>query len=54
MKRFFACSLLVLAHAVAADAQSAPVRAFTGLTLIDGTDRAPIANATIVVQRTYR
>jgi imidazolonepropionase-like amidohydrolase len=50
MKQFLACSLLVLVHAIVADAQSAPVRAFTGLTLIDGTDRAPIVNATIVVQ----
>ncbi len=50
MKPIIACSLLVVAHATAADAQSAPVRAFTGLTLIDGTDRAPITNATIVVQ----
>jgi imidazolonepropionase-like amidohydrolase len=32
------------------DGQSAPVRAFTGLTLIDGTDRPPVRNATIVVQ----
>jgi imidazolonepropionase-like amidohydrolase len=30
--------------------QPAPVRAFTGARLIDGTDRAPIANATIVVR----
>ncbi|MGQ0647686.1 MAG: amidohydrolase family protein [Gemmatimonadaceae bacterium] len=42
--------LLLTAGAVAAPAQSAPVRAFTGLTLIDGTDRPPVANATIVVQ----
>lgn len=31
-------------------AQAAPLQAFTGLTLIDGTDRPPIANATIVVR----
>jgi imidazolonepropionase-like amidohydrolase len=31
-------------------AQSGPVRAFTGLTLIDGTDRQPVANATILVR----
>ncbi len=36
--------------AASAAGQAAPVRAFTGLTLIDGTDRAPVANATIVVQ----
>lgn len=48
--RLFACSLLLLTHAVTAAAQSAPVRAFTGLTLIDGTDRAPVVNATIIVQ----
>ena len=30
--------------------QAAPVRAFTGARLIDGTDRAPIANATILVR----
>jgi imidazolonepropionase-like amidohydrolase len=43
--------LCVLALAAGtAGAQAAPVRAFTGLTLIDGTDRAPVPNATIVVQ----
>jgi len=31
-------------------AQGTPVRAFTGATLIDGTDRAPVPNATIVVR----
>jgi imidazolonepropionase-like amidohydrolase len=31
-------------------AQEPPVRAFTGLTLIDGTTRAPVPNATIVVR----
>ncbi len=48
--RLLACSLLLLTEAVESHAQSAPVVAFTGLTLIDGTDRAPVANATIVVQ----
>src|SRR5690349_21631387 len=43
-------SLCVLLAAAAAHAQGAPVRAFTGATLIDGTDRAPIPNATIVVR----
>ncbi|HJU75386.1 MAG TPA: amidohydrolase family protein [Gemmatimonadaceae bacterium] len=31
-------------------AQPTPVKAFTGLTLIDGTERTPIPNATIIVQ----
>jgi imidazolonepropionase-like amidohydrolase len=31
-------------------AQATPVRAFTGLTLIDGTDRPPIRDATILVK----
>jgi len=38
-----------LIAATSAAGQAAPVRAFTGLTLIDGTDRPPVANATIVV-----
>jgi imidazolonepropionase-like amidohydrolase len=45
--RAAACGLL-LAYAAPAAAQG--TRAFTGLTLIDGTDRAPVVNATIVVQ----
>jgi imidazolonepropionase-like amidohydrolase len=40
-------SLIAVAPAAG---QPAPARAFTGLTLIDGTDRPPVANATIVVQ----
>lgn len=48
--RLFACSLLLLTDTVIAAAQSAAIKAFTGLTLIDGTERAPVANATIVVQ----
>lgn len=48
--RLCACGLLLLTHAIPASAQSSPVRAFTGLTLIDGTDRAQIAKATMVVQ----
>jgi imidazolonepropionase-like amidohydrolase len=36
--------------ATTAGAQSGPAKAFTGATLIDGTDRAPIPNATIVVR----
>jgi imidazolonepropionase-like amidohydrolase len=39
--------LLLLAVALPAAAQT---RAFTGLTLIDGTDRAPVRDATIVVR----
>ena len=31
-------------------AQGSPVRAFTGFTLVDGTDRSPVPNATIVVR----
>jgi imidazolonepropionase-like amidohydrolase len=42
------CTSLIAATSAAG--QAAPVRAFTGLTLIDGTDRPPVANATIVVQ----
>jgi imidazolonepropionase-like amidohydrolase len=41
--------LVATVHA-AASAQSAPLRAFTGLRLIDGTDRTPVASATIIVQ----
>src|SRR5262245_38139389 len=43
------CALLLSINAAVAAAQ-APVRAFTGATLIDGTDRAPIPNATILVR----
>jgi imidazolonepropionase-like amidohydrolase len=44
-------ALLLLASATSVPAQqSSGVRAFTGFTLIDGTDRAPIHNATIVVR----
>ena len=42
------CTSLIAATSAAG--QAALVRAFTGLTLIDGTDRPPVANATIVVQ----
>ena len=42
-------SLLVVALATSATAQS-PVKAFTGATLIDGTGRAAVPNATIVVR----
>ena len=42
------CTSLIAATTAAG--QAALVRAFTGLTLIDGTDRPPVANATIVAQ----
>ena len=51
MIRGFVCAVSAsLIAATSAAGQAAPVRAFTGLTLIDGTDRPPVANATIVVQ----
>ncbi len=44
-------SLVVTAPASMLGAQSAaPVRAFTGATLIDGTTRAPVPNATLIVR----
>jgi imidazolonepropionase-like amidohydrolase len=43
-------ALLALASAASAAAQQTPPRAFTGATLIDGTDRPPIPNATILVR----
>jgi imidazolonepropionase-like amidohydrolase len=43
------CVLLLSINGAVAAAQG-PVRAFTGATLIDGTDRAPIPNATVVVR----
>ena len=45
-----ASGLALLSAPLPVQAQGAPVRAFTGATLIDGTDRQPIANATIVVR----
>jgi imidazolonepropionase-like amidohydrolase len=45
--RIFATLLLL---ATTASAQSERTKAFTGATLIDGTDRAPVANATILVR----
>jgi imidazolonepropionase-like amidohydrolase len=45
-----ATAFLLLTVAPPAVAQTAEVNAFTGATLIDGTDRAPIPNATIVVR----
>ena len=43
-------ALILLVAAGVAHAQGAPVRAFTGATLIDGTDRTPVPNAAIVVR----
>src|SRR5688572_7026395 len=43
-------SLAVVSGSGLVAQQPAAVKAFTGLRLIDGTDRAPIANATIVVR----
>ena len=49
--RRLGCALCISLMAVASAAgQPAPARAFTGLTLIDGTDRPPVANAIILVQ----
>src|SRR5688572_15770205 len=45
-----ASGLALLSAPLSVQAQGAPVRAFTGATLIDGTARQPIANATIVVR----
>ena len=42
--------ILLLFPAAIAGGQTGSVKAFTGATLIDGTDRAPVANATIVVR----
>src|SRR5262245_40380429 len=52
-QRFLASSLVLLSAALAIGLraqQPGAVKAFTGLRLIDGTDRAPITNATIVVR----
>jgi imidazolonepropionase-like amidohydrolase len=45
IRRLFGCSFLLVALPAAAQ-----TKAFTGLTLVDGTDRAPVKNATIVVR----
>jgi imidazolonepropionase-like amidohydrolase len=51
MIRRLACALgISLIAAAPATGQAVPARAFTGLTLIDGTDRPPVANAIILVQ----
>ena len=43
-------AILLATSAAAAQAQTAGTRAFTGLTLIDGTDRPPVQGATLVVR----
>ena len=48
--RYAVLGLLVLACAPAAPASQSPTKAFTGATLIDGTERTPVTNATILVQ----
>jgi len=41
---------MLLLLAASAGAQTGTVKAFTGATLIDGTDRAPVPNAIILVR----
>jgi imidazolonepropionase-like amidohydrolase len=48
--RHLALSAALLTLAAPAPAQPTPTKAFTGVTLIDGTDRRPVPNATIVVR----
>lgn len=48
--KFVVVGLVVLRTGTSLPAQSAPVRAFTGMTLIDGTDRPAIRNAVLIVQ----
>ena len=48
--RIVACSTALLFLPMPVVAQGAPVRAFTGAMLIDGTDRATVPNATIIVR----
>ena len=47
MLRFFAVCLVAIPATLIAQGST---KVFTGATLIDGTDRAPIPNATIVVR----
>ncbi len=49
-RRGFAGLALLVAVTGLASAQSGAVTAFTGAILIDGTDRAPVANATLLVR----
>jgi imidazolonepropionase-like amidohydrolase len=48
--RIAACITVLLLAPALVNAQGTPVRAFTGATLIDGTERAPVPNATIIVR----
>ncbi|MBC7894105.1 MAG: amidohydrolase family protein [Cytophagaceae bacterium] len=50
MRRFPISTLSILLALPAALAAQGVTKAFTGATLIDGTDRAPVANATILVR----
>ena len=49
-RRGLAGFALLVAFTASAGAQSGAVMAFTGAMLIDGTDRAPVANATLLVR----
>ena len=48
--RHAALGIASLLFVTATSAQTGTTRAFTGLTLIDGSDRAPVTNATMVVR----
>jgi imidazolonepropionase-like amidohydrolase len=48
--RIAACGLLLLLPARPSEAQSSPAKAFTGFTLVDGTGRPPVRNATMLVR----
>ena len=50
MKRALASAIITCVLAVNGASAQASVKAFTGATLIDGTDRAPVTNATILVR----
>jgi imidazolonepropionase-like amidohydrolase len=50
LRATIAVVLIVPVIVASAHSQGPAVRAFTGATLIDGTDRAPVPNATIVVR----
>jgi imidazolonepropionase-like amidohydrolase len=49
-RTMLAATALLALGAAALAAQTGTTRAFTGLTVIDGTDRAPVSNATIIVR----
>jgi imidazolonepropionase-like amidohydrolase len=48
--RTISCTVSFLLVPALSGAQGTPTRAFTGATLIDGTDHAPVPNATIIVR----